>query len=240
MSDRRERAEGTASDRCADVAIEQALVLVDYKAAAGEPDGGVDMTYSYTGLIGDWPLETRWEGAVTIEDYSIAGEVGPSGLGLVTPRGLVQFIGGSHPDVFRSARQAQLPRGRGSLSSESGIVGLSGMTTGVAQSGSGPVRVGGNIRAPVKTVDVPPVPSEQATRAGIKGVVILEIREGERDEDDIAASLARRRLHRQGCSRAAESPWSETLSTAPLFMLSPAAQFRRGRSGAPPRPAPTA
>lgn len=89
------------------------VLLVDYKTAAGGPDGGVDMTYSYTGLTGDWPLEERWEGAVTIEDYSIAGEIGPSGMGLVTPRGLVQFSGTPHPDVYRDPTAAAVLSYRG-------------------------------------------------------------------------------------------------------------------------------
>ena len=38
-----------------------------------------------------------------------------------------------------------------------------------------PVRAGGDVRAPVKLVDVRPVVPEAAVRAGVKGVVILEL-----------------------------------------------------------------
>jgi hypothetical protein len=39
---------------------------------------------------------------------------------------------------------------------------------------TGPVRVGGSIRTPQKTVDAPPVLPELARQAGVRGVVIIE------------------------------------------------------------------
>ena len=76
------------------------VLLVDYATENG-PDGRVDMTQSYTGLNGDWPLEERWEGPATIESYSIAGEGGPTRVGLFGPRGLIQFLTQPDPDAFR-------------------------------------------------------------------------------------------------------------------------------------------
>ena len=40
---------------------------------------------------------------------------------------------------------------------------------------SGAVRVGGNVRPPVKLVDVPPVRSEMVERANVHGIVIVEV-----------------------------------------------------------------
>jgi hypothetical protein len=78
------------------------VLLVDYATLAGAPDGGVDTMYSYTALSGTWPMEDRWEGAATIEEYAIAGEAGPTGtMGLVGPRGLVQVLGPRDQDLFR-------------------------------------------------------------------------------------------------------------------------------------------
>jgi TonB family protein len=189
------------------------VVLVD-SGPAGAPDGGVDMSYSYTGLVGDWPLDTRWEGPATIEDYSIAGEGGLAAMGLVTPRGLVQFIGTPHLDGFRdptaaavltyggsgrggvgpngmsfdeaerrqveqaqqnSVRQEQRSQSRANLGIESGVVSYPHISAGVLAPPGAPVRVGGTIRQPVKTVDVAAISPERALRAGIQGMVILEI-----------------------------------------------------------------
>jgi len=39
----------------------------------------------------------------------------------------------------------------------------------------GAVRVGGNVRPPVKLVDVPPVRSEMVERANVRGIVVVEV-----------------------------------------------------------------
>ena len=68
-------------------AVERWLVLlVDHTA-----DGGVDRTYDFREIDGAWPLGDRWEGAATIEEYSIVGAA-PAGLGIVTSDGLVQLL----------------------------------------------------------------------------------------------------------------------------------------------------
>jgi len=77
------------------------VVLVDYAAPNG-PDGGVDMSYSFNGMQGTWPLEERWEGPAAVEDYAVAGEGGPTGYGLVTPQGLVQVLTRPGERVFRA------------------------------------------------------------------------------------------------------------------------------------------
>lgn len=67
------------------------VILADYLVPDGG-DGRVDTSYTFSNLTGDWPLEPRWEGTATLEDYLAPGEFGPQSFGLVTPRGLVQIL----------------------------------------------------------------------------------------------------------------------------------------------------
>ena len=192
------------------------VLLVDFASPGNPADGRVDWTYTYNDLIGNWPLGDRWEGAVILEDYSMAGGGAPSGLGIVSPQGLVQFVNSATPSPFldpgaaavlRSRRAGHSSAGRTSFDQEEGrqvqdairnaerppgtpaqFSGSSsmGFTTGLSVGVSGgvvsnppapdaPVRVGGNIRAPIKIVDVRPVMPDKARDEGISGVVIMEV-----------------------------------------------------------------
>jgi len=86
------------------------ILLVDSASPDGRPpDGGVDVTYNFSDLSGDWPLGERWEGAVTIEEYSTVGEAGMSqGVGLATGSGLVQLLGRMNVDAFRDSSATAL------------------------------------------------------------------------------------------------------------------------------------
>ena len=184
------------------------VLLVDYVTATGGPDGRVDTTYNYTGLSGDWPIEPRYEGPAIVEDYSVAGEGGPSGIGIAVRAGLVQLVGmgqaqfrdpaavavlsfkgagragagnAGFDDVERrmvdqarrnTARQAQLPSG---ISTSVSMTATGPVSGAEPPRPAAPVRVGGDVRAPVKLVDVRPVVPDAAVRAGVKGVVILEL-----------------------------------------------------------------
>jgi TonB family protein len=193
------------------------ILLIDYPPSDGI-DSPVDMTYTYFNVQGDWPLGDRWEGAAVIEEYSNAAQPGPTGLGVVTPQGLVQLVQSFGPSDFEqrdptaigaisfqgssgsgggwssfdqaeqqaTEQAAQMPpnmRGpvMGGMNMNWGYgAGAAGTFSeisvgGVAVAPSGAVRVGGNIRAPQKIHDVPPVYPEKARQAGIQGVVILEI-----------------------------------------------------------------
>ena len=70
------------------------VVLLDQAAAGKPPDGRVDMTFTFNDLTGGWPLGERWEGRTTIDDYSVAGELGNTGIGLMSPSGLIQILSG--------------------------------------------------------------------------------------------------------------------------------------------------
>jgi TonB family protein len=75
-----------------------------------------------------------------------------------------------------AAGQPSLPAGA-SMSMTFGAGGTANTQTSVggAAPAHGPMRVGGNIKAPLKLVDVAPVLPPRAAEAGIRGVVILEL-----------------------------------------------------------------
>jgi len=89
------------------------LILADYAAPNGASDGGVDVTYTFQELAGEWPMGERWQGKAAIEEYSVAGEIGPSGLGLVLPNGLVQLFDSRGEKLFRDASAVSVLSARG-------------------------------------------------------------------------------------------------------------------------------
>ena len=154
------------------------VLLVDHAA-----DGGVDRTHHFTDVEGAWPFGERWEGAATIEEYSIIGDA-PGGLGIVTPDGLVQLL--TPPQQFRDRNAIAVVSyksvGSGGVNGPAfdeaerwflaelrrkGAIGTPGP--------SGAVRVGGGVRPPMKIRDVRPAVPEDAARLGIRGIVVLEV-----------------------------------------------------------------
>jgi TonB family protein len=195
------------------------VVLVDLATSAGPPDGRVDWTYHYNDLGGAWPFEARWEGAATIDEYSMIPNGVSEGLGIGTSQGLVQLLGREQefrdrdavavlsytgagsgganrlgfdeterwvmPQVRRNLGAITLPPGSGAsgtLTVQAGVGGkiASRATTIVTSDGiqvepNGAVRVGGRVPPPKKIADVRPMFPEDAARAGIRGIVILEV-----------------------------------------------------------------
>ena len=179
------------------------LLLVDHAMPAGSPDGRVDRAHYFRNVGGAWPFGPRWEGVATIDEYSMVPQ--GNGLGITTPQGLVQLLhreqefrdanavavlsysgaGNSTVNVpFDEAERwyvAEVRRDDGVMRSPGGLVtGSLSMSVGGGSSSfepdaSGAVRVGGNVRPPVKLVNVPPVPPEMAVRANVRGIVILEV-----------------------------------------------------------------
>ena len=127
---------------------------------------------------------------------------GNLGVGIATSQGLVQLLlplqefrdpnavavlsytgsgstaGGVPFDEAEQKYTAEMRRNDG-VRSPSGVTGSLSMSVRGGFSGqtdpSGAVRVGGNVRPPVKLVDVPPVPPELAVRANVHGIVIVEV-----------------------------------------------------------------
>jgi TonB family protein len=197
------------------------LVLVDQQTATKPPDGRVDLSFMFHEVDGEWPLGARWEGRATVDDYSIATELGIVGMGLNAGNGLVQLLsrargprdarvlfkdpsavatvtiagaggGSGGNDTFDAAEQRQAAiaarnaSGRGPGGGFSSNVSMSPIIVSPASGAApypspsapppdGPVRVGGNIKMPLRIVDAEPVMPAVAQQAGTRGVVILEI-----------------------------------------------------------------
>jgi TonB family protein len=77
------------------------ILLVDYRHAdAGAGPARADEMFTFNDVTGEWPLGERWEGEAVLEQYAIGFDrsVGPStGIGLMTPVGMVQLFGGPDP-----------------------------------------------------------------------------------------------------------------------------------------------
>jgi TonB family protein len=163
-----------------------------------------------------WPLEPRWEGSATIDEYAPFGGLPPR-LAIHTDRGTILVGPGHDRDMastpaplavlrstsssgrtvrgsFDEIEQAWLAGGDDALRGPGG--GVQARAMGVAgavvapTSGSratGPVRVGGNIRVPTRTHSAEPVYPPTARAAGVQGVIIIEVVVGE----DGAVSNAR-------------------------------------------------
>ena len=71
------------------------ILLASYSPPrGGDSSGRVDETFTFSGISGDWPLESRWEGDGVIEQYSIAGDGrGARGVAFGSPQGMVQLFG---------------------------------------------------------------------------------------------------------------------------------------------------
>jgi TonB family protein len=150
----------------------------------------VDWVYHYLEVGGPWPFGARWEGAATIEDYSMVVD-GSQDLGLVTSRGLVQLM--RRQQELQEPNAAAVLSYRGSGGSSQDGIGLDdaeswysaelrrnlGMSRSTSASTStfsmSAVRAGGEVRPPMKIGGAQPLMPELAVRANVRGIVILEI-----------------------------------------------------------------
>ena len=74
------------------------IVLLDYASDTAPADGIVDITYNFRQLSDGWPIEQRWDGRATVEEYTSMGRPGYGyGYGFHLPQGLVQLL--NSPDA---------------------------------------------------------------------------------------------------------------------------------------------
>jgi TonB family protein len=197
------------------VAAQQTLLLLT-DPATGSLEGMPEAKgFRRFQLHGPWPLEPRWEGSATIDEYVPSGHV-PFGLAIHTDRGTI-LVGPLHgreaastpPPVavvrttssssrlasgsFDDIEQAWLAGGDNALQGPGGRMqmhasgGSAVVGNSIGSAPAGAVRVGGNIRPPTRTQFVEPAYPQTARTAGVQGVVILELVIGE----DGAVSNAR-------------------------------------------------
>ena len=90
------------------------ILMVDYARAGKPPDGGVDTDYSFHD-VSEWPLGERWSGAVVIDEYTVATEMGgpTASVGLTTDNGLIQILGKTDATLFRDPAAATVVSYRG-------------------------------------------------------------------------------------------------------------------------------
>jgi TonB family protein len=186
------------------LAAQQTLLLLTDPALGlveGMPDAKGLRRYQVQGA---WPLEPRWEGSATIDEYVPSG-ADRFGIAIHTDRGTIH-LGPPHgrgvpmnpPPLavigttssssrmsqgsFDEIEQAWLAGGDNAVqgpraSLRMHTAGMPG-AVGTPPPGAGsaaPVRVGGNVRAPLKTQSANAVYPPTAQAAGVQGVVILEI-----------------------------------------------------------------
>jgi TonB family protein len=177
-------------------------------APGAMPDGTVDSMVSYFDIDGTWPLGARWEGATTVEEYSTAAGPFARGVGLTTPAGVVQLFPDSSPFEplprdpsaiaalsfrgsnggggnlsFDQAERQQLAQAAGLAGTRGGSAGAAGGFVTGSTTSRGPAQggmnvVGGVRGAPQKIRDVEPIYPDEARRANVRGVVIVEITVG--------------------------------------------------------------
>jgi TonB family protein len=181
------------------------ILMIDSSSPdTGAPDGKPDLSLSYNGLEGDWPLGERWEGYATVDQYTLPAPFRPNGMGIATPEGLVQIFpyspvppNPSAVNIFRDASARAVLTHRGFGTGNSGGVTFDQMEKGLVASAMRNVQMQGQMQqqnprsntsswavsggqnSPAgglrKIVDVPAVYPDAARQARVMGVVILEI-----------------------------------------------------------------
>jgi hypothetical protein len=69
------------------------ILMIDSSSPdTGAPDGAPDVSFSYNGLEGEWPLGDRWESYATVDLYTLPGQFRTAGVAIATPEGLVQIF----------------------------------------------------------------------------------------------------------------------------------------------------
>ncbi len=83
------------------------IVMVDFSSPEnGAPDGKPDVHFNFNGLIGEWPMDARWEGFGSVDQYSESAAPFRGGIGIMTPIGLIQIFSTAPP--IPSAQQPNI------------------------------------------------------------------------------------------------------------------------------------
>jgi TonB family protein len=169
------------------------ILLARYRPENGITADVVD-AFTFRDIDGDWTLGNKWEGDTTVDVYSLAESAGSAGVGVRTAQGLVQLLTREQAQ-FRDPAATLVLGYRGSSRSTSArgsfdeverlrIAEASGTRAPTVSASptisvtEAPVRrpaVGfPPTGSPRKTHDVRPVWPEEARRAGVQGIVIVD------------------------------------------------------------------
>jgi TonB family protein len=97
------------------------VLLIDRYGRGQPPDGGVDVSYTFNDVRGDWPLSERWQGEAIVDYYSTADRIRPQqGIGLHSPQGLIQFLNPPDDPLFRDPTSISVISSRGGGSGSGG------------------------------------------------------------------------------------------------------------------------
>lgn len=161
-----------------DATQQKLRVIADYVVEGAPPDGRADITFTFDGVEGEWPLGERWEGRAILDDYSVAGEPGNPGIGLTTPGGLIQILSGPRTPrdarAFRDSTAVVVMTFTGSGRS-SGSRDTVDQAEARPAPGTPSARIGSTVVTPVKIIDVPAILPVQAQQAGVRGMVLVEL-----------------------------------------------------------------
>ena len=153
------------------------IVLADYPDRTGATDGRVDAAMNFREIGGDWPIEPRWEGQASIEEYVTDGRA-REGVGLRLPLGLIQLLSTAPPTVtstFKDPSAIAVLSHRGAGTSGSGMPGTGRFSfdeeepraiASVSSSGQGYTSIQGGVTSSVEMRSGAAQPFSQAVRVG--------------------------------------------------------------------------
>jgi len=170
------------------------ILLARYRPQTGISSDGID-GYTFRDVQGDWTFGRSWEGDTTLETYSMAGRPGPSGgVGFRMPQGTVQLLAGNQR-FFRDPAAAIVLEYRDSSRSTESAGSFDEVERLRIDEASGrrppPVTAGGvgrvpdaldrppsgsspRVEPPRKLHDVRPIWPDEARRANVQGIVVVE------------------------------------------------------------------
>jgi len=171
------------------------ILLARYQPRNGITTDSTD-AFIFDDVEGDWTLETRWEGDSTVDVYALAGQAGYAGVGFQTPSGTVQLFSRERQQMFKEPAAVVLVyRGSSSRTARGSFDEVERLTVDEASGkrtppvtvdvtggvADAPVRLpsqSSSIAAPRKIYDLRPVWPDEARRASVQGIVIVEFTVG--------------------------------------------------------------
>jgi TonB family protein len=166
------------------------ILLARYQPQNGITTDGID-AFTFRDIEGDWMLGNKWEGDSTVDVYSLAGQLGGNaGVAFRTPQGIVQLFARDQQQfrdppaaavlVYHGSSRSMTRAGSFDEIERLKVDELSGVRPPPVTAGVTAGVIGGDLAVrfpsgpPRKVHDVRPVWPDEARRAGVQGIVIVE------------------------------------------------------------------